>query len=212
VDGDPAEVVLSVLGGARQGGANVNSVPLRENGVHLNGRRGLRFALAVVVLVTTVFLGDSALASGRSEMSLRTENRQVLTALNRFRLAHGLLPLRESAALDRSARQHSLEMGRLGYFGHSSADGMQFWQRIRHFYPPGGHPYWSVGENLVWASPSLTAGSAMKMWISSPPHLENLLSRQWRQIGISAVAVARAPGVYGSRRVTIITTDFGVRR
>jgi uncharacterized protein YkwD len=50
------------------------------------------------------------------------------------------------------------------------------------------------------------------MWISSPPHLANLLSRQWRQIGISAIGSASAPGVYGGRRVTIITTDFGVRR
>ena len=67
------------------------------------------------------------------------------------------------------------------------------------------------GENLVWASPSLSAGGAMKLWISSPPHLANLLSHQWRQIGISAVGAARAPGVYGGKPVTIITTDFGVR-
>jgi uncharacterized protein YkwD len=51
----------------------------------------------------------------------------------------------------------------------------------------------------------------MRLWIGSPPHRANLLSRQWRQIGISAVAVARAPGVYGRRRVTIITADFGIR-
>jgi uncharacterized protein YkwD len=103
-------------------------------------------------------------------------------------------------------------MGRLGYFGHDSADGMQFWQRVRHFYSAHGYAYWSAGENLVWASPSLSAGSAMRLWISSPPHLANLLSRQWRQIGISAVGVARAPGVYGGKRVMIITADFGVRR
>ena len=136
----------------------------------------------------------------------------MLASVNRFRAEHGLVALRQSAALDRSARQHSLEMGRLGYFSHSSADRTQFWQRVRHFYAAHGHSYWAAGENLVWASPSLSAGSAMNLWISSPPHLANLLSRQWRQIGISAVGVARAPGVYGNRPVTIITTDFGVRR
>jgi uncharacterized protein YkwD len=52
----------------------------------------------------------------------------------------------------------------------------------------------------------------MRLWILSPPHLANLLSHQWRQIGISAVRVARAPGVYSDRPVTIVTTDFGVRR
>jgi len=145
-------------------------------------------------------------------MSLPALNREVLASVNRFRLAHGLAALRECVALDKSARRHSLEMGRLGYFSHSSADGLQFWQRIRQFYRARGFSYWGAGENLVWASPRLSAGSAMKMWISSPPHLANLLSSKWRQIGISAVDVARAPGVYGGRPVTIITADFGVRR
>jgi hypothetical protein len=52
----------------------------------------------------------------------------------------------------------------------------------------------------------------MKLRIGSPPHPANLLAHQWRQIGISSVGVVRAPGVYGGRRVVIITTDFGVRR
>jgi uncharacterized protein YkwD len=174
-------------------------------------RAGLRFTLAFAVLVTIAFLADSALASSRAETSLQPLNRKVLASVNRFRRAHGLAALRESSALDRSARRHSAEMGRLGYFSHSSADGRQFWQRIRRFYPAHGYAYWAAGENLVWASPGLSAGSALRMWISSPPHLANLLSPRWRQIGISAVGVARAPGVYGGSRVTIITADFGVR-
>jgi uncharacterized protein YkwD len=119
--------------------------------------------------------------------------------------------LRESAALDHSARQHSLEMGRVGYFDHPSANGTSFWKRIRRYYTAQGYSYWSVGENLLWASPSESAAGAMKLWIASPPHLKNLLATQWRQVGVSAVTVAGAPGVYNGRRVTIITTDFGVR-
>jgi len=52
----------------------------------------------------------------------------------------------------------------------------------------------------------------MQMWIASPEHLRNLLTKQWRGIGISAVSVAHAPGVFNGQPVTIITTDFGVRR
>jgi len=185
--------------------------PLRT-GLHMRRRRAPWVALALAVLVATAFLTESALASSRSERSLQPLNRRVLGAVNRLRAAHGLAALRDSAGLDRSARQHSLEMGRLGYFGHSSADGTVFWRRIRSYYPARGHSYWSVGENLAWASPSLSAGSAMKLWIRSAPHRANLLARQWRQIGISAVAVVPAGGVYGGRRVAIITTDFGVRR
>jgi uncharacterized protein YkwD len=177
----------------------------------VNVRRTARIALTLAVVVATALLVDSALASTRSETSLRTLNHNVLASVNRFRSSHGLPALRESGALDKAARRHSLEMGRLGYFSHNSFSGAQFWQRVRQFYPAHGYSYWAAGENLVWAAPSLRAGSAMRLWISSPPHLANLLSPRWRQIGISAVGVARAPGVYGGRRVTIITADFAVR-
>ena len=188
-------------------------LPHCRNGVlRVNPSRALWFALTLAVLVAAALLADAALATSRSERSLQTLNHQVLAAVNRFRVAHGLVALRESAALDKSARQHSLEMGQRGYFGHSSADGTSFWQRIEHYYPASGSSYWSVGENLVWRSQSLSAGRAMSLWIASSSHLANLLSRQWRQIGVSAVGVAHAPGLYGGRRVVIITTDFGVRR
>jgi uncharacterized protein YkwD len=187
-------------------------LPDCHNGVPVNRARALRFLLALAALVATALLADSALATSRSERNLTTLNQQVLAAVNRFRAVHGLVALRESAALDRSARRHSLEMGRLGYFDHASADGTVFWRRIRHYYTAKHYSYWSVGENLVWASPSLSAAGAMTMWIASPPHLANLLSRQWRQIGVSAVGVAHAPGVYGGRHAIIITTDFGARR
>jgi uncharacterized protein YkwD len=184
----------------------------RSDRVGVTGARAIRLAIALAVLVGTGLLTASALATSRSERRLLTLNRQVLAAVNTFRIAHGLAPLRESAALDDSARQHSLEMGRDGYFAHPSADGTAFWRRIQRYYRPGNAAYWSVGENLLWGAPTVSAGHAMQMWIASPEHLKNLLSPQWRQVGVSAVHVAHAPGVYHGQSVTIITTDFGVRR
>jgi len=178
----------------------------------MSGGKALRFALAFAVLVATALLSDAALATSRSEKNLPALNHQVLVAVNKFRAAHGLVALRESGGLDRSARQHSLEMGKRGYFAHDSADGTSFWRRIRRYYTQRNYSYWSVGENLVWQSQTLSAAAAMQLWIASPPHLKNLISSAWRQIGISAVSVPPAPGVYGGRHVIIITTDFGVRR
>ena len=172
--------------------------------------------LLVAALLLVVFsvgaTASAAPSAAQGETQLRSLNHQIASAINAFRVAHGLVALHESAALDRSARQHSLEMGRVGYFAHSSADGTVFWRRIRHYYSARGHSYWSVGENLLWESPSVGAAGAMKLWIASPPHLKNLLAPQWRQLGISAVRVVRAPGVFKGRTVTVITTDFGVRR
>jgi uncharacterized protein YkwD len=45
----------------------------------------------------------------------------------------------------------------------------------------------------------------------SPPHRENLLSREWREIGIAAIHFSSAPGEYEGRPVTIVTADFGAR-
>jgi uncharacterized protein YkwD len=184
----------------------------RRNLVPVNGIRALSLVLALAALAATAILADAALATSHSERNLGALNHQVLTAVNRFRVAHGLAALHESAGLDRSARRHSLELGRVGYFGHSSADGTIFWRRIQHYYPKKTFSYWSVGENLVWRSPSLSAAKAMGLWIASPTHLANQLSKDWRQIGVSAVSVAHAPGVYGGGLTVIITTDFGVRR
>jgi uncharacterized protein YkwD len=58
----------------------------------------------------------------------------------------------------------------------------------------------------------MSARQALNLWISSPPHLKNLLTPHWRQIGVSGVRVVHAPGVFGGSTAIIITTDFGVRR
>jgi len=187
-------------------------LPDCRNRVGVNGARAFRVALALAVVAAAGVLAASALATVRSERTLHTLNRQVLAGVNSFRRAHGLVPLRESRGLDASARQHTLEMGRLGYFAHNSANGTQFWQRIQHYYPRGRTHYWIVGENMLWASPGVTAARAMQMWIASPEHLRNLMDSRWRQIGVSAVRALHAPGVYQGMRVIIITTDFGARR
>lgn len=165
----------------------------------------------MLVVAAAGVLVASATATNRSETSLRTLNHEVLAAVNNFRAAHGLGKLHESRALDRSARQHSLEMGKDGYFAHPSANGTSFWKRIRHYYVARHYAYWSVGENLLWSSPDVSAGKALQMWLASPEHRANLMNPHWREIGVAAVHVTAAPGVYKGLDVTIVTTDFGVR-
>lgn len=169
-------------------------------------------ALAALVAVAgSALVVSVALGATRSETSLVPLDRQVLAAINAYRAENHLQALTLSAGLDRSAAQHSFEMGADGYFAHNSADGQAFWKRIERYYGSSRSSYWSVGENLLWASPSVTSQRAMQLWIASPEHKANLLAPRWRQIGISAVHVVRAPGTFHGLTVTIITTDFGVR-
>jgi uncharacterized protein YkwD len=136
----------------------------------------------------------------------------VVVDINRFRVEHGLARLRLSPQLTSAARAHSQQMAQDGYFAHESADGAAFWLRLQSFYHRSPAQLWAVGENLLWSSSSLNGDRALGLWLASPPHRQNLLDPRWREIGISAVHEARAPGVYHGLDVTILTADFGVRR
>jgi uncharacterized protein YkwD len=99
-----------------------------------------------------------------------------------------------------------------GYFAHDSANGVPFWQRIQDYYSSNAFGYWSVGENLFWSTGPVDASAGLKAWMASPEHRANILDPAWRQIGIAAVSSFHAPGAYDGLGVTVITTDFGVRR
>ena len=174
-------------------------------------RLSLLAALVFVVAVAAP-AGASTERSGRAVARAGVLENQVLDAINATRLQHGLRPLHASLRLDAAAAQHSAQMARDGYFSHSSANGTAFWRRIQRYYRARGYRFWSVGENLLWSSPGIDADGAMKMWMASPEHRANLLTPRWREVGVSAVHVVSAPGVYGGHEVTIVTTDFGVRR
>jgi uncharacterized protein YkwD len=136
----------------------------------------------------------------------------LLREINEVRAHHGLPELRSSSALTAAAEHHSRQMAARGFFEHDSPDGSAFWKRVERYYPSRGSSYWSVGENLAYGSPSLSAGGAVRAWMDSPGHRANLLSSTWREVGLAAVHAESAPGVYGGRKTTVVTADFGVRR
>ena len=171
--------------------------------------------LALTAALTAAAALAAVPASGAptaSAATLVTLDTAVLAQLNRIRAQHDLAPLRLDAGLDEAATAHTSEMLADGYFSHDSADGSPFSKRVRRYYSPAGRSFWSAGENLLWSTGSLDAARAVAMWMSSPGHRANILSPQWRDIGIAALAETDAPGAFGGATVTLITTDFGVRR
>jgi len=164
---------------------------------------------ALVVLLLLV----PSVASARPEHALRERalESQLVQQINAVRRTYGLRPLTLSTGLSSAAAAHTREMGTDGYFSHSSFDSTPFWKRIARWYPSRGGT-WSVGENLLYDGAGLTAQTGVQLWMNSPPHRENLLSRTWREIGVSAIRYDAAPGEYGGAPVTIVTADFGARR
>src|SRR6266576_4262017 len=173
-----------------------------------------RALLLLALAVSAVGLSAAAPAGAtgqRPASAMGALEQDVLSNVNFLRRQHGLGPLRLSSKLAAAARLHSGEMAQRGYFSHDSANGTSFDKRISRFYSLGGKRYWSVGENLLWSSPDVSASGALDMWLNSPEHKKILLTGRWREIGLAAVHTQSAPGTYGGREVTIVTADFGVR-
>jgi uncharacterized protein YkwD len=179
------------------------------------GRTSCRNAAALAAACLSLVVAGAAVASPtqprRPAASLTSLEQGVFADINAFRTQHKLAPLRLSVSLTTAAREHSQQMAAQGYFAHESADGSAFWKRIQRVYPASSWGSWSVGENLLWSSPDVDAQGALQMWLDSPEHRANLLTARWREIGVSALHVAAAPGTFNGLDVTIVTTDFGVR-
>jgi uncharacterized protein YkwD len=178
-------------------------------------RRIVAPALVAVMLASAAAAPAGARSDeqARKTSAMRALEAEVLVDMNHVRAQRGLKRLRFSPKLTAAAMQHSREMARRGYFSHSSADGSAFWKRVERYYRSSGYRSWSVGENLLWSSPSVDAAAALRMWMKSPEHRANLLNREWREVGLAAVHVDAAPGTFrGLSGVTIVTADFGTRQ
>jgi uncharacterized protein YkwD len=178
--------------------------------------------VAAVVVVGAMSIG--ALAEGSASAATSTPRagavrltvaqdleRPLLGRINSFRKSHGLRPLSRSPHLTRAARAHSADMATRGYFGHDSPTETCS-ARLTRFYPSAGFMTRSVGENIAWASPDLSAKDALQIWLESPEHRQILLTNAWREIGIGAVRVEGASRVFGGGPATIVTANFGDRR
>jgi uncharacterized protein YkwD len=168
--------------------------------------------LAAAVALVPATAAPSTRQPQTARVTLSALESGVLQELNAIRREHHLVPLKINARLTAASVQHSRDMVANGYFKHESADGSAFWKRVQRYYGQGRYGYWSVGENLLWSSPDVDAKRALELWMESPEHKANILTAKWREIGISAVHAQAAPGTYDGLEVTVITTDFGIRR
>jgi uncharacterized protein YkwD len=136
----------------------------------------------------------------------------TVVQINAVRGAHGLPPLQFSPGLLAAAVLHDRQMVQGGYFDHRGPDGSDFFSRIGAYYPPGGHVFYAVGENILYTQGQASSTAMVSRWMGSAEHRANILSPQWRQVGVAVLTVPSAPGVFGGLPVTVVTVDFGVRK
>ena len=178
-------------------------------------RASFGLAAIVGVLATAPLATATATTTHGSQrrqvLALPSLNASIVARVNAIRVGRGLQRVTVAPGLAAAARLHSRQMAQTGRFQHESPDGTPFWQRVQRFYRKGGFHNWTVGETLVWQSPTATAAKVVTAWLDSPPHREILFDPRWREVGVSAVQDTAAPGDFEGLEATIVTADFGVR-
>jgi uncharacterized protein YkwD len=169
------------------------------------------FAFALLLAVTGALFPKGAPAvEQKSVVSIDALEERMLSRLNALRTRRGLTPLRVSPALSSAARYHTRDMARNRFCGHDSANGTNLWKRVSRYYGRGrGWRIWAAGENVLCHPRRLTAAAALRRWLGSPGHRANLLSSQWREVGVAAL-YAGPPGGF-SEETLFVTANFGAR-
>lgn len=132
-----------------------------------------------------------AAAASRSE-------RAIVRAINRQRDQFGLPRVRVDRRLGRAADQQTITVLARDLLGHGDMA-----PRLR----ASGVPYATVGETLAFAPRGTSARRIVSMWMASPAHRAQLLSRTFRRVG-----VGRRFGKLGAVHGVVVTADFGSRR
>jgi uncharacterized protein YkwD len=179
-------------------------------------RRSVLLCTLVCLLAaaSSTFVSGGAAARTATGVQRETALEQaVLLEVNRLRQVRGLRQLTLSTALQAAASFQTRDMLAHGYFEHEQPGGVSFGDRLKRFYPLISGASWTVGENLLWSSPTISAPDAVKLWLASPPHRRNLYDPAWREVGVGAFSAPSASGSFSSAQgpVVVVTMDFGSR-
>lgn len=132
-----------------------------------------------------------------AEFSTITVNR-IIELTNKERESYNLSILKHNSTLDLAAQKKVNDMLADNYFAHTSPTGVKPWQ----WFKEAGYNYTFAGENL--AMNFVEAEDALKAWMDSPSHRDNIISPNYEDIGV-AVAV----GVINGQETTLVVQLFG---
>lgn len=111
---------------------------------------------------------------------------EILISVNEQRKRIGLEPFINDADLVSAARLHATDMLKNGYLSHFSFDGLSLFDRLDNL----RIVYGFAAENIVFAP---NVAIAMNGLMKSPGHRDNILSSDFRKVGIGVLDA----GVFG---------------
>lgn len=157
-------------------------------------------ALLIYTLLLFLFNTYSGFL-GISQVSASTiTSLNIVNLTNDERETYGLEKLTVNSDLSAAALAKANNMFAKQYWDHFGPNGETPWQFIKE----AGYKYVYAGENL--AKGFKTAEGVVQAWMASPTHRENLLSGNYKEIGIAAVS-----GELLGENVVLVVQMFGNR-
>lgn len=107
---------------------------------------------------------------------------KIIFYTNQARLQYQLPPLKENNLLQQAAQNKLSDMVKNQYFDHVSPQGVS----ARDVIDSVGYKFIAIGENLALGGYSDEA-DLVNAWLASPGHRENILSKNYTEIGVAVV-------------------------
>lgn len=123
---------------------------------------------------------------------------QIIKLTNTRRKKHGLGSLSLNKTLSEAAQRKAADMFAFNYWSHNSPSGRSPWD----FFKEVNYNYTYAGENL--ARDFQTTPSVIQAWMDSPSHRENILEKNYQEIGVAVV-----DGSLQGVKTTLVVQMFG---
>ena len=125
----------------------------------------------------------------------------IVGEMNAHRARYGLEPLRLERRLSAAAADRADDMFARGYFDHVGPDGRSPFLTVSE----NGYRFRTVGENLAVGYRS--AEAVVDGWMRSPGHRANILSRDFRDVGLALHEGAPVRGYGGPTVVALYAAE-----
>ena len=155
------------------------------------------------------------MAGTRETCNLANFRAEALALVNAYRAAGGQCGAQGSFApstalawndaLTQASLMHSDDMVARNFFSHTGSSGSNAGQRAT----AAGYPWRTWGENI--AAGQTSVNQVMAGWLASPGHCANLLSANFRDIGLACVSAGAGTGTGNTYR-TYWTMTLGATR
>ena len=131
-------------------------------------------------------------------VSYSISDQELLILVNEERIKNGLEPLSINEKLTSAAYAKADHMFEHNYWAHFAPDKTSPWK----FILSSGYDYIYAGENL--AKGFVNSRDAVDAWMNSPTHRDNMLSKQYKEVGFAIVE-----GTLQGEETVLIVELFG---